>query len=321
MKKNICFLCILIVIALLLPGCSAGKTVMKIGKLNVSYDMLRYFTKNYMNGYDGVSEESFRTDDELRKKLDDNVLSSLRELAAYVTLADKYGVKLDRDDKSTVDGKIADMKAEYSDTKAYKKGLEEAYATEAVIRRIYEIQLLCDKLYDRLTDGSDDAFRSDNETIEKDIADGNWFSAEYILITYSSEDKESRREYAEKMLEGMDKNKSLRDLYDKNSTVYGLGISYARIDAFIYTQQKEYFEKAVCALEVGQTSGVTDTVDGFLIVRRLELSQAYIEDKFISVFCVGYLEREFFNLVEKTAGELEISCSKGYENINFCDIE
>ena len=219
MKKNICFLCILIVIALLLPGCSAGKTVMKIGKLNVSYDMLRYFAKNYMNGYDGVSEESFRTDDELRKKLDDNVLSSLRELAAYVTLADKYGVKLDRDDKNTVDDKIADMKAEYSDTKAYKKGLEEAYATEAVIRRIYEIQLLCDKLYDHLTDGSDAAFRSDNETIEKDIADGNWFSAEYILITYSAKDKESRKEYAEKMLEGMDKDKSLRDLYDKNSTV------------------------------------------------------------------------------------------------------
>ncbi len=321
--KPVCAIIAAVLFVLPLVGCSGGgsEKVMTIGELDVSYDMLRYFALNYMQGYSDITAEDFKTDPELQSQLSENILSSLTELAAYLSLAKEYNIKLDSDDNKTIDEEIEDIKKEYGgDEEAYKEGLADANATEAVVRRIYEIQLICDKLYDYLTDSKTGIFKSDNATIEQDIAAGNWFSAEYLLITYSSDRKESRREYAEKLLTEYGEDISLADIYEDKRTVYGLGIQYGKSDAFTYTQQKEYFEEAVVSLEIGQRSGVLDTADGFLIVKRLELDEEYIDDYFITTFCSGYLEREFFGLVEKTAEGLEVRYTDKYKDIRFSDI-
>lgn len=303
-----------------LVGCGGSPTAMKIGELDVSYDMLRYFARNYMEGYENITPEDFKTDTVLQEQLEENILSSLSELAAYVTLANEYKIKLDSDDKKEIDGEIAAMRAEYADDDAYKKGLEEANATEDVVRRIYEIQKLCDKLYEELTTGADPYFKSDNDTIDKDIADGNWFAAEYILITYSDAEKESRREYAETLAYSVAAGKELSDIYEENRTVYGLGIQYEKLEGFTYTQQKEYFEEAVVSLKIGDVSELIDSPDGFLLVKRLELDDDYIDKKYVSVFCAGYLEREFFGLIEDTAASLEVKYAKKYKDIKFYEI-
>lgn len=303
-----------------LVGCGGSPTAIKIGELDVSYDMLRYFARNYMEGYENITPEDFKTDTELQEQLEENILSSLSELAAYVTLANEYKIKLDSDDKKEIDEEIAAMKAEYADDDAYKKGLEEANATEDVVRRIYEIQKLCDKLYEELTTGTDPYFKSDNDTIDRDIADGNWFAAEYILITYSDSEKESRREYAETLADSVAAGKELSDIYEENRTVYGLGIQYEKLEGFTYTQQKEYFEEAVVSLEIGEVSELIDSPDGFLLVKRLKLDDDYIDKKYVSVFCAGYLEREFFGLIEDTAASLEVKYAKKYKDIKFYEI-
>lgn len=311
---------VLVSIVLSLVGCGSSPTVMKLGELDVSYDMLRYFARNYMEGYENITPEDFKSDAELQEQLEENILTSLRELAAYVTLADEYKIKLDSDDKKAIDEEIAAMKAEYDDDDAYKKGLEEANATEDVVRRIYEIQKLCDKLYEQLTTGADPYFKSDNDTIDKDIADGNWFAAEYILITYSDSDKESRREIAETLAASAAAGDELSAIYDENRTTYGLGIQYEKIGGFTYTQQKEYFEEAVVALEIGQCSELIDGEDGFLLVKRLGLDDDYIDKNYVSIFCAGYLEREFFGLIEDTAASLEVKYAKKYKDIKFYEI-
>lgn len=310
----------LLLIIALTSCASDSPTVMKIGKLDVSYDMLRYFARGYMEGYEDITPEDFLTDSELQKSLDENVKTSLSELAAYVTLADKYSIKLDKDDKAEIDEQMEAMRAEYKDDEAYRSGLDEANATEAVVRRIYEIQKLCDKLYEHMTSGNDPYFKSDNATIDADIDAGNWFSAEFILVTYSPGDKESRREYMEGVIERISKGEELADIYEDDRTIYGLGIQYEKIGGFTYTQQKEYFEEAVTALETGDCSELIDGPDGFLIVKRLPLDSAYIDKNYVSVFCAGYLEREFFGLVEETAASLEIKYAKKYEDIKFYEI-
>lgn len=320
-KRCVRIIAVVLVSILSLSSCaSSSPTVMKIGKLDVSYDMLRYFAKGYMQGYEDIVPEDFMTDPDLQKQLDENVKTSLSELAAYVTLADKYSIKLDKDDKAEIDELMEEMRAEYTDDEAYKAGLDEANATEAVVRRIYEIQKICDKLYEHLTSGTDPYFKSDNATIDADIAAGNWFSAEFILVTYSDEDKESRREYMEGFLDRIEKGDELADIYEDNRTVYGLGIQYEEIGGFTYTQQKEYFEEAVTSLEVGECSELIDGQDGFLIVKRLPLDSEYVDKNYVSVFCAGYLEREFFGLVEETAASLEIKYSKEYADIKFYEI-
>jgi hypothetical protein len=51
-------------------SCASSPTVMTIGTYEVSYDMLRYFVKNYMNGYTDITEQHFMVDSELQEQLD-----------------------------------------------------------------------------------------------------------------------------------------------------------------------------------------------------------------------------------------------------------
>ena len=312
---------LLISVAPFVTSCSSGnRTVMTIGDYNVSYDMLRYFAMNYINSYEGVSEEDFINNEELQKQLYNNVTASLCEIASYALLAKKHDISLTKDEKKSIKKEIKDIKASYKSKDEYKKDLEANFMTEDVYEEIVRVEALCDKLYDYLTSPGAGMFDSDNETIDADIEKGNFFSAEYSVLYYTEKNKEERKAFMQNMLDTAKSGASLRDLCDDAYVTYGEELAYEFYSAFTYTEKTELFENTVKALDIGEYSKVEDTGNSFLIVRRLDLDEDYI-DKNYNTIIAKYLSREFFGYIDNYADSLDIKFKKGYEDLKLWEMK
>ncbi len=323
MKRVIAFILVIAFALTAFAGCSKkSPTVMKVGGFDVSYDLLRYFALNYMNGYEGLTQEDFKTNAELSEKLRENVIKSISELAAYKLLADEYKLELTETEKNSIKASLDQVRSEYATEEEYQKALKDNYVTEDVLKQIYEIQAKCDRLYEYMTNEYYGKFKSDTPTIEADIAAGNWFAAEYICVSYNgASEYQSRKEFASSLRESVvNGEKTLAGIYEEYRTQYGIGINYCKIDAFTYSQEKKYFEEAVIALEPYEISELIESEDGFVIIRRLEIDEDYIDKQFISVFVAGYLEREFFKYIDEYASKLEIKINRKYKDLKFEDI-
>ncbi|MBO4355573.1 MAG: peptidylprolyl isomerase [Clostridia bacterium] len=296
--------------------------VMTVGDFKVSYDLLRYFVLNYMNGYEGLGPDDFRNDPDLAEALRKNVLKSVSELAAYKLLANEYKLELTASEKESVQASLDMIRADYSTDEDYRNALKDNYLTEDVLKEIYEIQAICDRLYEYMTDEYYGRFKSDTATVEADIEAGNWFATEYIVLSYGADGQlEERRQFASELHDSVVKGeRTLSQIYEEYRTSYGVGINYCRLDAFTYSQEKKYFEDAVLALNIGDISDVIESEDGLLIIKRIPIDDEYIDQQFISVFVSGYLEREFFKYVDEYAENLEIRFKRKYKDLKFEDI-
>ncbi len=306
----------------ILASCSNGgkRTVMTIGDYKVSYDMLRYFAMNYINNYEGLTEKDFEESEELQKKLYDNVITSLSEIASYALLAKKHKISLTKDEKKAIKEEFKAAKEAYGSDDAYKKDLEANFMTEDVYLEIMRVEALCDKLYDYLTSPGVGMFKSDNETIDADIEAGNFFSAEYSVIYYTSKNKDERKQFMQQMLDEAKAGAKLRELCDDGYVTYGEELAYEYYSAFTYREKTEIFEETVKSLGVGNYSDVVDTGNSFLVVHRLALSSEYV-DKNYNTIIAKYLSREFFGYIDDYAESLDVKFKKGNEDLKLWDME
>ena len=325
MKKRIfaAFLAVLMLLTCVfsLSSCANGKqTVMTVGDYKVSYDMLRYFVMNYMNGYEGISPEDFATDEHLQEQLYNNVISSISELATYSLLADKHDIFLTKKEKKEIKNSIKDLRKSYESKKEYKKDLEANYMTEDLLEEIYTLNAKCDKLYDTLADEYYGIFKCDVETIDADIEAGNFFSAEYIVLYYTEENKQERKDALQDILERAESGEKMLDLSDEAFKTYGEHIAYELYPIFTYREKTEVFEETVISIDIGSYSDVVDTVNSFMIVRRLSLDMDYIDKNYNTVIA-KYLSREFFGYVEDFAADLEVVFKEKYKDIKMWEME
>ncbi len=325
MKKKIfaLIICIATLLSALLAfsSCSNGKqTVMTVGEYKVSHDMLRYFVMNYMNGYDGVSPEDFASDEELQEQLYDNVIGSISELATYSLLAEKYGIKLTKDEKKEIKNTIKEYKNAYDSKSDFKKDMYANYMTEDLIEEIYTVQALCDKLYDYLTNEYTGIFKYDAETIDSDIAAGNFFSAEYVVIYYTEANKEERTAALQNILNKAKNGEKLKELADDGYVTYGQQLAYEHYPLFTYTEKTETFEETVRSLKINEYSDVVDMGNSAMIVRRLPLDSDYIDQNFNTVIA-QYLSREFFGHVEEYSKGLEVKFKEKYKDLKMWEME
>ena len=322
MKKlceTVALLLAILLLSLSVVSCSSSPTVMTIGTYDVSYDMLRYFVKNYMNGYTDITEQHFMVDSELQEQLDKNVMESITELAAYYQLAKKFSLKLDSDDKASINAQIKELRASYNSTEEYEQALADNYVTEDVLREIYELEILCDKLYDHLTMYSQEIVW-DVEKIDADFVE-SFFAAEHLMIYYSSEDAEEKLNFANSVLSQM-KNKTytMQEIYDKYVKEYGVRIEYVEYKAFTYYEMQQDFEDTVKALEIGEYSEVKDLGTAYQIILRNELDMQYYEENYNTVEG-QWLAREFFKYVENYSRDLGVEWKKKYKDMKLWEME
>lgn len=317
-------LCAIVLISSFLCLSSCANTALTVsnedGSFKVSYDLLRYFAMNYINGYEGVSAEDFASNEELQKKLSDNVFASVCDLATYKILAEKYGVSLSRQEKKEVKNTLKEYKKSYESKDAFKKDLEANYITEKVLEEIYMLQALFDKLYTHMTNEYTGIFRYDNDVIDADIEAGNFFSAEYIVIYYTDDNKEERLSELSKMLDEAKGGKSMSVMRDEKYSEYAEQIVYNKEDIFTYTEMNETYENAVTSIEIGAFSDIIDMENAAMIVHRLPLSEEYIDKNYNDVIA-KYLSREFFKYIEEYSENLVPEFKDKYKDLKLWEME
>ena len=248
-SKMIALLLCIAMLTACMVSCASSPTALTIGTYDVSYDMLRYFVKNYMNGYADITEDHFKVDPELQEQLENNVILSLTELAAYYQLAKKFSLKLDSDDKTSINAKLKELAASYNNNDEYKQALEDNFVTEDVFREILELEILCDKLYDHLTLYSKEIEWS-VEKIDADFVE-TFYAAEHLMIYYSDADAEEKLSFANSVLSQMKNGTyTMKEIYDKYATEYGVKIVYNDYKAFTYHEMNQDFEDTVKDLEI-----------------------------------------------------------------------
>lgn len=303
---------------------SCAKTVMTVknedGSFKVSYDLLRYFVMNYMNGYEDITPEDFASDEELQDELYNNVIASVSELAAYSLLAEKYDISLSREEKKEVKNTLKEYKASYESEKAFEEDLKANFITEDVLEEIYMLQALFDKLYDHMTNEYNGIFKYDNDTIDADIEAGNFFSAEYIVLYYTSDNKEDRISELQGMLDLAKSGKSMRDMREEKYPTYGEQIVYTKEDIFTYTEMNKIYEETVVSLDIGAYSDVVDMDNAAMIVHRLPLDFEYIDANYNEVIA-KYLSREFFEYIEEYSKSLIPVFKDKYKDLKMWEMK
>ena len=300
-------LCVAMIIASLCCFTSCKKTAMTLenedGKFKISHDLLRYFTMNYLNGYSDLTAEDFASDETLQNELIDNVSDSICDLATYKLLAEKYDISLTREEKKEVKNTLKEYKKSYESKDAYKKDLEANFLTEKTLEEIYMLQALFDKLFDHLTDEYTGIFKYDNDVIDADIEAGNFFSAEYIVMYYTADNKQERLNELQKMLDSAKGGAQMITMRDEMYEKYGEQLVYNREDIFTYTEMNEVYENAVVSLDIGAFSEVIDMDNAAMIVHRLPLDSDYIDKNYNDIIA-KYLSREFFEYIEQYSSAL-----------------
>lgn len=307
-----------------LAGCGGDLSVpfwdrvMTIGEMDVSYDFLRYFVMNSMYNTDGVNPEDFKNDPEMQKQLEEDVYGMLRLLAAYVSLADDYGISISSQRKDELEDYIEGVIDELGED-----AFEEEYLTEDVIYQLFLIEELKSGVYDYLINEYTSPIKSDDETIRRDIEAGNWFYAEYIGLTFNSDDQDNEREqFMQGICDRARAGESMSALAGECRKVYGLGEVDYDAYGFTYGQMRQCYEDTVLSLEIGEYSGVSEFPDGgYYIAHRLPLEEDYIDENFEKVFRAGYLNREIEKIADARAAELKVELRSSYEDFEFWTME
>lgn len=312
---------------LLLPlaGCSDAidspvlNRTMTIGEIHISYDLLRYFVMNSIYNSENIDPDTLADDPDMQAELEDNVYDMLRLLAAYVSLAEDYDISVSSRKKSEIKDSIKQSKKNVG-KEAFNAELRANYLTEDVLYQLSLIEELKSGVYDYLINEYTSPIRSDDDTIRQDIANGNWFCAEYIGLTFQSDSGDGKRaELAQEICGRAKAGESMSKLASEYQKIYGLGeVAYMYLGGFTYGQKIQCFEDTILSLEIGEYSEVCDfPKGGYYIAHRLPLDDDYIDANFNSEIRAAYLNREIEKIATARAAELEIKLRDKYADYEF----
>lgn len=302
--------------ALLLFTSCKSPTVMTIGGEKVPYDLLKSFVKTYMASY---TEEEL-ANEEVREKIRNAVFTDLKNAYAARALAAELGLKLDSSAKKAIQNEL-DFYRSASD---YEEMLEAMYATDEVMEELVTLDYYDDLVYDWLV-STDSRFASDNDTIDADLSSGEWYAAEYVILTVDSVNRETRRKEMEEAREKVLKGTSLRDATEELDQRYASEYVYATDGCFTTSIYSADFEETVKALNEGEISEVVETytADGYpclMLLRRTAISDSYVDQNYNDIIAY-YLAREYAAYMEEHAASLEIVFKDKYQNLDILTIE
>ncbi len=317
-KKTVSLLLALLLLLstlFLLTSCKSP-TVLTLGKQEVSYDMLRSFVKTYMASY---SEEEL-ADEAVREEIRSFVLTDLKNAFVVREVASELGIKLD----STAKKAIQEQMKYYRSASDYEEMLKSMNATDEVLEELVELDRYDDLVYDYLT-STDSRFASDNDTIDADLAESEWFAAEYVILTVDSVNREARRNGMEEAREKVLGGSSLRDATEKLYELYGTEYVYATDGCFTTTIYSEDFEKTVKELKIGEVSEVVETYtsEGYpclMLLRRTEISDSYVDQNYNDIIAY-YLAREYAFYMSERAEALDVVFKGKYQDFDILTIE
>lgn len=297
---------------------NARRNVLTVEGQKVSYDMVRHFVKSRLAG---ASQEEL-ADASARDKLRQEIYATIAKSYATRVVAAEMNVTLSSSQK-------ADLREEVEMAKQLENfdGLMEAlYANESVYRELAEMAYYENAVFDALTSNAmGGRFASDNDTIDRDLAAGDWYGAEFVLFTYTEATKEARRAKIQEFRDAVAAGTAFTSAAEPLRKGYGSDFSCLIDGCFTSTIYAEDFEKLVKSLEINELSEVTDSFTSggspcFVVVRRIAVTDEYVDQNYDTIIA-SYLSREYYEYMNERADALKPELTWYYKGMDILDIE
>lgn len=297
-------------------------SVLSINGSEISYAEYRYYFRMAMYGY-GIEDEAdiAEADDATKQKIKEKALSDLRADIALEDLAKKYSQSLPQSTLDEIHSLIENTQQSYESREEYLKFLELCYLTEDINLTVAKRYYLSAQLFDYLT-GEESGYiiGSGDEPIRRFI-DKYLVCGDRIFI---------RNDYGDDVVENEILINSIKVELDAGGEFNDLKKQYSEDSASSASDGGIYFGKgdvddcyydAVLALDTGEMSGIIESRDGYMIVKRLEFDWEYIEDNLSGEFTELYQDHMYTLLIEKAVGEQNVKFFDTYEGITVDTIE
>lgn len=313
---SLCLALLLLSLSLFALSSCGSPTVMTIGGAEVSYDMLRSFVKTYLSTY---TEEELAQED-VRQEIRDYVMSDLKKAYAVRALAEELDLKLNSATKDAIEEEMD----YYRSIEDYETMLVQMYATDEVFEELVTLTYYDDAVFDMLV-STDSRFASDNDTIDADLESGEWYAAEYVILTVDETNREARREDLEEARQAILNGASMRTATERIYSLYGSEYVYATDGCFTTTIYSEVFEETIRALEIGSLSEIVETTtsDGYpclMLLRRTKISEEYVDNNYNTIIAY-YQAREYATYMEEYTETLDVVFQGKYKDMDILDIE
>ncbi len=328
MKKTVRLLSLmlgLIIIITSFAGCGRKKgdppvwtsdktTVMTLGGYNVKTDFYKYLFLNTKAFFDNGDDSYWEQEGNGIEKITDYVLSSLKETYGMFALADKYDIKLSKEDKANIDDFIKNSKEGMTDEE-YRDSLKESYMTEEVYRFVLEVQQLEYLVYEHIISEASGIIKVDDNTLSKAIEE-EFVRATHILFTFKDEEeKKSQLEKAKSVLEKLKNGEDFEVLKEEYSADTHLKDNK---DGYYFThgEFKNEFEYTAFELKEGEISDIITTDVGYHIVKRLPIEDKYVNENF-ETLRNQYKTALYYKMVEEEYKQFTYEYKEDYKSIQL----
>ncbi|MCD7823918.1 MAG: peptidyl-prolyl cis-trans isomerase [Oscillospiraceae bacterium] len=283
--------------------------------IEVMFDEYRYMYM-YLLSYYGLTDDSYWEDnDELFDTFISIVDYYVEDNQWGAVLADMYDIELTDEDYDTIAEVMQEEIDSFDSEDEFYEALEASGITYDLLERVVTQSVLCERVYQVLY-GDDGAILLESDDEIKENLQNDYVRVYHVLITFDhfADDDEyadatddeleaAALAYAEEILAEIQASDDIEAaVYEYAQDADDSGMVDNEVGYMFTTgQMVEDFENAAFALEVGELSGIVESVYGYHIIYRLEQDE-YIEENwdelkedYISIVFNSYVDDALAN--------------------------
>ncbi len=265
--------------------------VMRINGEEVSMDLYRCYFLNQVQSDANSYGDDYWNNEELYNQTKVIVESNVECYTEILRQCRERGITLDSEEQAQVDAFMESARSEYETDGDWQAALEVTYFTEDLLRQMQEFTLLQEKLMEEVCPVSEDDVTAARQTVES-----SYYKAQHILLLYPQDyDTSSLSETGENPITEADtSNLVYQQMLDIQQQLengadfteleeeYSEDVSTVQtyLDGRVFTDGDvvQQYQDTVKELAMDEVSGIVKTSYGYLMIKRLPLTEEDIQE-------------------------------------------
>jgi len=297
--------------------------------IEVMFDEYRYMYM-YLLSYYGLTDDSYWENNESLFETFMTIVDYYVEDQQWgAILAQMYDIELDDDDYAEIEEVMQEEIDSFDSEDEFNYALEASGITYDLLERVITQSVLCEKVYQVLYGDQGAILLGTEEEIKEDLQN-DYVRVYHVLITndHFADDEEyadatdeelqaAALAYAEEILAAIQASDDIEAAvyeYAQDADDSGMVDNEAGY-MFTYGDMVEDFENASFALEVGELSGIVESVYGYHIIYRLEQDE-YIEENWDDLLS-DYISIEFNNYVDEVLENCTMTYNEYHDILTY----